>query len=63
MTRTQSWLLVGAGVIAAVIFLVLTVYYGAEAAGHPHVKHMILFILLAIVGLLVAWFSYPKTAA
>lgn len=62
MQRNQSWLLVVAGIVAAIIFVALTVYFGAAATDHPRVKHMILFIVLAIVSLLVVWFSYPKRA-
>jgi hypothetical protein len=55
-------LVVIAAIIAAVIFLLLTIYFGAVAGGHPRVKHMILFIALAVISLLVAWFTYPKSA-
>lgn len=60
MTRSQSMLLVLAAVIAAIIFLLLTVYFGAMAAGHPRFKHMLLFVVLAVLSLLVAWFAFPK---
>ncbi len=63
MSRSQSLLLVAAGIIAAILFLLLTVYFGAFAAGHPRAKHMLLFIVLAVVSLLVAWFAYPKAEA
>jgi hypothetical protein len=63
MERSQSRLIAAAGLGAAVIFLLLMLYYGVAAAGHPHVKHMVLFLFLAIVALLVSWFSYPKAAA
>jgi uncharacterized membrane protein len=62
MPRSQSLILVAAGIIAAIIFVLLTVYFGAFAAGHPRAKHMLLFIVLAVVSLLVAWFAYPKRA-
>jgi hypothetical protein len=58
--RTQTWLPVIAGIVAAVIFLCLTVYFGAAAAGHPRFKHMLLFVILAVLSLLLVWFSYPK---
>ena len=63
MTRTQSWILVAAGSIAAIIFIALTLYFGVAAAEHPRGKHMILFGILALLSLLVVWFSYPKRAA
>ena len=62
MDRSQSRLIAVAGLAAAVIFVLLLIYYGVAAAGHPHVKHMILFLFLALVSLLVSWFSYPKAA-
>lgn len=60
MTRSQRWLLVVAGVVAAIIFLALTVYFGVAAAGYPRFKHMLLFIVLAAASALVAWFSLPE---
>jgi hypothetical protein len=60
MLRNQPWLLVVAGIVAALIFIGLTVYFGTAATDHPRVKHMILFAILAILSLLVVWFSYPK---
>jgi hypothetical protein len=63
MTRNQGLFVVVGGIVAAIIFLLLTVYFGVAAAGHPHVKHMILFVLLAAVSLLVSWYAYPKHAA
>jgi len=63
MNRNQTWLLVAAGIVAALIFAALTVYFGAAAADHPRTKHMILFLALTVLSLLVVWFSYPKRAA
>jgi hypothetical protein len=63
MTRTQSWLLVAAGIAAAILFLALTYYFGAAAMGHPRIKHMILFLALGGLSLLVSWYAYPKSAA
>ena len=63
MKRDQSWLWVAAGIIAAIVFLALTAYFGLAASEHPRIKHMVLFVILAGLSLLVAWFSYPKRAA
>jgi hypothetical protein len=63
LTRQQRLLLVAAGVIACIIFVVLTIYYGTAATGHPRVKHMILFGVLAVLSLLVAWFAWPAQDA
>lgn len=62
-SRTQRWLLVVAGTVAAVVFVALTVYFAAAAPGHPHAKHMLLFIVLALASALVAWFSLPEGIA
>ena len=62
MTRTQSLALVAGAIIAAIVFLVLTYYFGAAAAGHPRFKHMALFVVLALLSLLVSWYAYPETA-
>jgi hypothetical protein len=51
--------LVAAGALALVVFLALTVYYGVAATGHPRVKHMVLFIVLAALSAIVAWFAWP----
>jgi hypothetical protein len=58
-SRSQRLALVAAGIVVAIICLALTVYFGVAAAGHPRAKHMLLFIVLAIVGALIAWFAYP----
>jgi hypothetical protein len=63
MEQKQSWLPVITGIIAAIIFALLMVYFGAAAAGHPRVKHVLLFLILAVASLLVVWFTFPKKAA
>ena len=49
------------GIILAIIFVALIVYYSGFAPAHPRVKHDILFIVLAIASLLLTWFSWPTT--
>jgi hypothetical protein len=61
--KNQSWLPVIAGIIAAFIFAILMLYFGAAAAGHPRVKHVLLFLILAVASLLVVWFTFPKKTA
>jgi membrane protease YdiL (CAAX protease family) len=63
MERNQSWLPVIAGVVAAIVFALLMIYFGAAAAGHPRVKHVLLFLILAVASLLVVWFTFPKKTA
>lgn len=52
LSRSQRWLLAAAGIVAALIFLALTFYFGAAALGHPRFKHMLLFIVLAVASVL-----------
>jgi len=60
MTRSQRLGIVAASAVAFVVFIILTVYYAATASGHPRVKHMVLFIILAALSAIVAWFSLPE---
>jgi hypothetical protein len=59
LTRGQRLLLTALGILLALIFLALTVYWAVAAPGHPRVKHMLLFIVLAVLSALVAWFAFP----
>jgi hypothetical protein len=59
LTRQQRLLLVAAGVLALAVFVVLTIYFGVAATGHPRAKHMILFAALAVLSAIVAWFAWP----
>lgn len=49
-----------AGIVLAVIFLALIVYFTGFAVGHPHVKHDLLFIVLMLLSLAVTWFAWPS---
>jgi len=60
MTRSQRWMLVFAGIVGALVFLALTIYFAVAATGHPRVKHMVLFVILAAVSALISWFSLPE---
>ncbi len=62
MARAQPYLTVAGGVGVAIVFVALAIYYATAAAGAPHLKHMILFVVLAVLSLIVSWFSYPKRA-
>lgn len=48
-------------IVLAVIFAVNIVYWSAFAPAHPRVKHDVLFIVLTLGSLLVAWFSWPSS--
>lgn len=63
LTRQQRLMAVAAGVVGIILFAALTVYYAAAATGHPRVKHMILFIVLAVLSAIVAWFAWPSDSA
>jgi hypothetical protein len=62
-TRTRQLLQMAAGIGGAVLFAALAVYYATAANGHPRVKHIILFVALAAVSALIAWFSLPPRSA
>ena len=48
MARAQPYLTVAGGVGVAIVFVALAIYYATAAAGAPHLKHMILFVVLAV---------------
>ncbi len=58
-TRTRRLLQMAAGIGGTVLFAALAVYYATAANGHPRVKHIILFVALAAISALIAWFSLP----
>jgi hypothetical protein len=47
------------GAAGCVLFIALTVYFATAANGAPRVKHIILFVALALISALVVWFSTP----
>ena len=49
--------------LLSLLFILAAVYYAAAADGHPRVKHVILFIGLAVVSGLAAWFTLPPRDA
>ena len=60
MTRSQRLAVMAASALGFVVFIALTIYYATAATGHPRVKHMILFIVLAALSAIVAWFALPE---
>ncbi len=49
-----------AGAVAlSFLFILAAVYYATAANGHPRVKHVLLFIGLAGLSALAAWFTLP----
>jgi hypothetical protein len=46
-----------------IVFAILIAYFSAFAAHYPRVKHDVLFIVLALGSLLLAWFAWPDSAS
>jgi uncharacterized membrane protein YccC len=63
LSRSQRMGIATVGIVLAVVFVILIIYFTAFAAHHPRVKHDVLFIVLALGSLLIAWFAWPSTSA
>lgn len=63
LSRSQRMVAAGAALVLAVIFAILIVYFSAFAAHHPRFKHDILFAVLMLGSLLVAWFAWPSSSS
>ena len=61
LSRSQRTGIAVVGIVLAIVFAILIVYYSGFAPAHPRVKHDILFIVLALASLLLAWFSWPSS--
>lgn len=59
VSSRQRLALFAAGVIAATVFIALSIDFATTAAHAPRGKHLILFVAHAVVSALVAWFAYP----
>ena len=55
---TVFWL----GLVVTFIGLVGMTYYLFVAAGHPHLKHTILFLVIAAAGAVLASFARPRSS-
>jgi len=53
---TAFWL----GLVVTFIGLVGMIYYLFVASGHPHLKHTILFLVIAAAGAVLASFARPR---
>jgi FtsH-binding integral membrane protein len=53
---TAFWL----GLVVTFVGLVGMVYYVFIASGHPHLKHTILFLVIAAAGAALASFARPR---
>jgi hypothetical protein len=45
--------------IVSLFFVLVALYFATAADGHPRVKHVLLFLGLAVVSALAAWFTLP----
>lgn len=59
-SRGQRTALAVGALVLAVIFAAGIVYYTGYAPDHPHFKHDLLFVVLAVGSLIVAWFAWPS---
>ncbi len=55
---TAFWL----GLVVTFVGLLGMVYYVFVATGHPHLKHTILFLVIAAAGAALASFARPRAA-
>ncbi len=62
LSRSQRMLLMAGALVLAVMSIALVVYYTGFAPEHPRVKHDLLFVVLTLGSLLIAWFAYPGTS-
>jgi hypothetical protein len=63
LSRNQRMALVVVALVLAVVFAANIVYWTGFAPAHPRVKHDILFIVLTLGSLLVAWFAWPGSSS
>jgi len=63
LSRSQRMAVAVIALVLAVIFIILIVYYSAFAPAHPRIKHDVLFIVLTLGSLLVAWFAWPNASS
>jgi preprotein translocase subunit SecY len=63
LSRSQRMVVVVIAAILAVAFVINIVYWSAFAPAHPRVKHDLLFIVLTLGSLLVAWFAWPGSSS
>jgi ABC-type iron transport system FetAB permease component len=61
LTVQQRWVVAVLALVVAVISLGYFIYWVAIVANHPWFKHSLLFAVLAIAGLAVAAYAWPRT--
>ncbi|HEY7270131.1 MAG TPA: hypothetical protein VH951_09915 [Dehalococcoidia bacterium] len=60
MNALSRWKNAALGLLALVVCLALAAYYATAAHGHPRVKHILLFVGLAVISALFIWFTAPS---
>ncbi len=63
LSRSQRMIVVVIAVLLAVVFIGNIIYWTGFAPAHPRVKHDVLFIVLTLGSLLVAWFAWPNSSS
>ena len=63
LSRSQRMIVVAIAIVLALVFVGNIVYWTAFAPAHPRVKHDLLFVVLTLGSLLVAWFAWPSTSS
>lgn len=61
LTAQQRWIIAVVALIVAVVCLGNFIYWLAIVENHPWFKHSLLFAVLAVVGLAVAAYAWPRT--
>jgi hypothetical protein len=61
LTMQQRWIVVVVALIVAVVGLANFVYWIAIVENHPWFKHSLLYAVLAVAGLVVAGYFWPRT--
>ncbi len=62
-SRSQRMALFIVALVLAIVFAISIVYWTGFAPAHPRVKHDILFVVLTLGSLLVAWFAWPGSSS
>jgi hypothetical protein len=63
LSRGQRMALAIVALVLAVLFAINIIYWSGFAPAHPRVKHDILFVVLTLGSLLVAWFAWPGSSS
>ena len=59
-SRSQRMVIAIGAIVLAVIFASSMIYWTGFAPEHPRIKHDVLFFVLALGSLVIAWFAWPS---